>query len=306
VHRLADLVPDGLIARRDLAAVSSTSSVQRWLRRGDVVELQPGLLVLAARADDWVVRARAATLWSGGPLSHQSALRALRLVPPTAGPLHVTVPAARLPRGRSDVVVHRSDRRLVTVRSGVLEVVAPERSLVDAWAWAHLPRRNPRATQEAPLVRQALIEAVRSREVSVRAVRTASGRLGPHPGKARLMQLLDLIGGGCESELEIWGVLHVLPGPPMLPAWVQQHRVLLHDGRRLKVDAAYVEARVAIELDGAAFHGSREDRERDLRRDTALAAVGWIVLRFSYARLMADPEGCRQEIAAAVLARLIR
>ena len=64
-------------------------------------------------------------------------------------------------------------------------------------------------------------------------------------------------------------------------------------------------ARVAVELDGAAFHGSREARERDLRRDTALAAAGWIVLRFSYARLIADPDGCRREIARpAVRARL--
>ena len=31
---------------------------------------------------------------------------------------------------------------------------------------------------------------------------------------------------------------------------------------------------MAVELDGAAFHGSREARERDLRRDTALAALG--------------------------------
>ncbi len=45
-------------------------------------------------------------------------------------------------------------------------------------------------------------------------------------------------------------------------------------------------------------------RERDLRRDTALAAPGWVVLRFSYARLMADPEGCRREIEAVVQGRM--
>ncbi len=63
---------------------------------------------------------------------------------------------------------------------------------------------------------------------------------------------------------------------------------------------------MAVELDGAAFHGSRKQRERDLRRDTALAALGWVVLRFSYARLMSDPEGCRREIVAVVSARLTR
>ena len=69
------------------------------------------------------------------------------------------------------------------------------------------------------------------------------------------------------------------------------------------MDALYAEAKVIVESDGAAFHGSREARERDLRRDSALAALGWVVLRFSHARLIADPEGCRQEIIAVVRGR---
>ena len=63
------------------------------------------------------------------------------------------------------------------------------------------------------------------------------------------------------------------------------------------------ELKVAVELDGAAFHGSAAARERDTRRDVALAALGWVVLRFSYQRLTTDPEGCRREIAAVCAAR---
>jgi hypothetical protein len=125
-----------------------------------------------------------------------------------------------------------------------------------------------------------------------------------HAGRAQLVRLLELIVDGCESELEVWGVTRVLPGPPRVPQWVQQYPIRLGNGRSVRLDAAYPQARVAIELDGAAFHGSREARERDLRRDTALAALGWVVLRFSYARLMADPEGCRREIEAVVLSRM--
>jgi hypothetical protein len=304
VHRLPDLVPDGLIDRAQLVASTSPTSVKRWLRTGAVVQVQPGVLALPESAGDWGVRARAAIRWAGGPLSHISALVAGGLTPPDGGPLHVTVPNARCPRGGSDVLAHRSDRRMVTVRYGRLEAVEPERSLVDAWAWAHTPRRNPRARQERPVIRRAIIEGVRSRAVQVAAIRRAALRRGPHPGGPALLELLALVAGGCDSELEIWGVQHVLPGPPTVPPYVQQHAVVLPDGRRIKLDAAWLEARVAVELDGAAFHGSREARERDLRRDTALAAAGWIVLRFSYARLMADPEGCRREIVAAVLARL--
>lgn len=304
MHRLPELISDGLIGRADLVASTSSTSVKRWLRTGAVVQVQPGVLALPGRAAEWVVRARAATRWSGGPLSHISALVASGLVAADDGPIHVTVSSARCPRGGSGVLVHRSDRRLVTVRHGQLHAVEPERGLVDAWAWAHTPRRNPRAATQRPVLRRAVIEAVRTRAVRVPAVRRAAMQLGAHPGRPALLGLLELIAGGCESELEIWGVQHVLPGPPVLPRWVQQHPVRFTDGRVVRLDAAYVAAKVAVELDGAAFHGSRDQRERDLRRDTALATVGWLVLRFSYHRLMADPEGCRREIVAAVLARL--
>ena len=89
-----------------------------------------------------------------------------------------------------------------------------------------------------------------------------------------------------------------------MPPFVQQHRVGPADGRSVFLDAAWPELRVAVELDGAAFHGSRDQRERDLRRDTALAALGWVVLRFSYRRLTTDPAGCRREIEAVLRRRL--
>ena len=40
--------------------------------------------------------------------------------------------------------------------------------------------------------------------------------------------------------------------------------------------------RVVVETDGGAFHESITDRENDERRDRALEAAGWIVLRFSW------------------------
>jgi hypothetical protein len=257
------------------------------------------------RAAEWSVRARAATLWTGGPLSHLSALTAAGLAAGQNGPLHVTVPLSRCPRDDSAVIAHRSDRRSVTIRCGSLEVLEPTRSLVDAWAWAHTPNRNPAARSEVPRVRQVVIDSVRARLVRATMLRAESDRRPLHPGRAGLVELLGFLDGGCESELEIWGVTHVLPGPPTVPAWVQQHRVHLPDGRSVRLDAACLEAKVGVELDGAAFHGSRDARERDLRRDSALAAQGWVVLRFSYARLTADPEGCRREIEEVVRRRLV-
>ena len=298
------LLPHGVARRADVAAATSTSTVGRWLARGQLLVVAPGVVALPDRASTWADRARAATLYAGAPLSHLSALTAAGLVRPTAGPLHVTVGPERCLRDAPDVRVHRSGRRLTTIRCDGLEVVEPARSLVDAWSWAWSPVRNARAPAEQPVLRQALIEAVRERAVRAQAVRRASDRCPRHAGRAQLSALLELVEGGCQSELEVFGVQHVLPGPPVVPAYVQQHRVLVPDGRAAELDAAWPEAQVAVEMDGAAFHGSRDARERDLRRDSALAALGWVVLRFSYERLLGDPEGCRREIEAVVRQRL--
>jgi hypothetical protein len=305
VHDLAILLPHGVGSRIDLRLATSASSVARWTAQGHLIQVHPGVLALPGSLDDPRVRARAATLWARGPLSHLSALAAWEVVSSFPNPVHVTVPADRFPRGSGGVTAHRTTLALPTTMIDGLPVVHLTRSLVDAWSWTHSPRRNPSADQERPLVRQAVIESIRDRGVSVAGLRAESAAQPVHGGRVQLARLLDLIAGGCESELEIWGVTHVLPGRPEAPAWTQQHPVRLPGGRWVRLDAAYPEVLVAVELDGAAFHGSRSARERDLRRDSALATLGWVVLRFSYARLMADPEGCRREILAVIRRRLV-
>jgi hypothetical protein len=303
VRDLSELMPEGVATRVDLTLASSTSSVARWTAAGDLLHVHPGVVMLPRAAEDPLARARAATLWAKGPLSHRSALALWDVVAPSDGLLHVTVPADRYPRRTSGVVVHRTTVRLPTTTVRGIAVTSLGRSLVDTWDWAHRSKKGRRNGGE-PVVRQAVIESVRSRRIGVGALRVESATLRAHAGKTALTTLLDLVEQGCQSELEIWGVTHVLPGAPHLPAPVQQHSVRLGNGRWVRLDAAWPELRVAVELDGAAFHGSREARERDLRRDTALAALGWVVLRFSYARLMADPEGCRREIEAVVRQRM--
>lgn len=60
---------------------------------------------------------------------------------------------------------------------------------------------------------------------------------------------------------------------------------------------------VNVELDGAAYHGAPGQRERDLRRDTALAALGYLTVRFSHLRLHADPDGVIAELLAILAMR---
>ncbi|WP_166509631.1 endonuclease domain-containing protein [Blastococcus sp. TF02-8] len=121
------------------------------------------------------------------------------------------------------------------------------------------------------------------------------GRRPNLPGRAALQELLRLVAGGSHSELEIFGVRHVL-SVPGLPECRRQYRIDLPDGP-VFLDAAWPDVRLAVELDGAAFHRSAPARERDLRRDAALAALGWQTLRFSFRRATTEAPACRAQIA---------
>ena len=89
---------------------------------------------------------------------------------------------------------------------------------------------------------------------------------------------------------------------PGLDHGVRQRRVTVN-GRTYRLDLAYERERVAVEMDGHQWHSSREQRERDMRRDAALAAAGWLTLRFSHRRLHEDVAGCRRDLLAALAAR---
>jgi very-short-patch-repair endonuclease len=79
---------------------------------------------------------------------------------------------------------------------------------------------------------------------------------------------------------------------------VPQYEIPLGVGS-LHVDAGRPEVGLAVEFDGAAFHAGRAERQRDLRRDAALAAAGWVVLRFSWTDVTERPALCGAQVAAA-------
>ncbi|MQA33599.1 DUF559 domain-containing protein [Modestobacter roseus] len=288
---------DGVRRIDDLVGRTSSTSVSRWVAQGRLIRPLPHVVVLPECADRWRTRAVAAVLSTGGVLSHHTALSTWQLAP-EADRVHVSIDARRRAPARArQLTVHR-----VTELSGTrvdgLTVTRPARTLVDAWGQAHGGRRSLRFPGVA---RAAVITAVRTRRAGVPAIRRELARRPELPGRAALAALLALVDGGSQSELEIWGMRHVLDVPG-LPPCRQQYRVRLPYGVAF-LDACWPDLLLAVELDGAAFHGSREARERDLRRDAALAARGWLVLRFSCARLTREPAACQAEIAAVYRAR---
>jgi very-short-patch-repair endonuclease len=284
----------GWVTRPELLTRVSRQTVDFWVLSGKLVRLQPGLFALPESAPHWRTRIAAALHERAGVASHATALALWDLIEHPPGPVHVTVDLSKSARGSAGVIVHRSagiaaERR----RVGSLSVTSVERSLVDTWG-------RPAPLRRAD-VRSTVIAAVRRRLCVPRELRIELDRRPRLPGRAELARLTELLADGCQSELEIWGCLNVLRAPGM-PPFVQQRRITV--GREsFMLDAAYEDVKLAVEMDGAAWHGSRQQRERDIRRDALLATVGWQTLRFGFARMTTAPLACRRDIRAAYEAR---
>ena len=296
-HDLVALLgPDGVVRRAELGGRVDRHTVARWLARERLLQPHPGVLALPERFEEWRTRAIAGVLATRGALSHRSALAAWRLAP-KEGAVHVSVLVGRHAPRSPGLVVHRVQRLEADTVAG-LPVTELPRSLVDMWALASGTRGGTRSVE---LARSAVITALRDRRVRPAQVRGQMAARPALPGARELAGLIRLVEQGSHSELEIWGLLKVLKGPGM-PRFVRQHPVVLAFGT-VHLDAAIPELKVAVELDGAAFHGSREARERDIRKDAALAARGWVVLRFGYRRLVTEPAACRRVILQVCAAR---
>lgn len=265
------------------------------VRRGELVRLFPRVYVLADAATDATTRARAALAFVGrdAALSHLTAVAAWQL-PAPAPPTEITVTSwsGRRLRVPTDcgLRVHRRNDALPVVIRGGLPTVPLEHALLGAWRAAGDPYR-----------REVMTTAVRTRRTTPSRIRQALAQHARLRDRRVLLRLLRLLDEGCQSHLELFGYTEVFAHRCM-PTSVGQLRIQLST-RVVYLDRAFVAEKVAVELDGATYHSSRRDRERDMRRDAELAAQGWLVLRYSHAQLTSEPDVVRAEILTVLAAR---
>lgn len=273
----------GVVRRRDLS--------RPWLldhaaRAGKVFHLFPGVYVDATRRDAEDVRRRAALSYvdGRGALSHTTALAVWRVGwdEPAHAPIHLTLPPTVNLRGAKGLVLDRHRVSGPAQRRGGMTIVPLDEAIVRSWPL--LP-----ASQRAGIV----ISTVTGRHVTGGDLRLRLAQTPKLTGAADLRRLLDLLATGCHSPLELWGALKVFIGRGM-PPLRRQVLVRTDDGRTYHLDVFAERERVAFELDGATFHTGAVQRERDLRRDAALAALGITVVRFTYDRLMTEPIAVRR------------
>jgi very-short-patch-repair endonuclease len=277
----------GVIRRAEARAQFPTYLVDDALRAGLLVVAHPGVYRLAELTDLTTRRRAALAYCPDGALSHLDALDIWGLPTAPAVRVHVTVPATNNAVRSRGVHLHRrtdfTPEPPFAFDRGGLRVVRLEQALAESWRLLPLlDRRSP------------AIVAVRERRTTAERLIGLLDERPYTPGARDQRRLYSLLGAGNHSELEIWGHVRVF-NDKRLPPSVAQHRIQLGAGS-VYLDRAFLAEMVAVELDGAAYHGAPGQRERDLRRDAALARLGWLTVRYSHPRLHSDAGGVIEEL----------
>jgi len=285
----------GLISHRQaLTCGLSDHGIRHRIANGTWERIHRGLYLVSGNTIDRHHEILGAILRVGGPAwaSHSTAaeLWELPIRPPTS--VEITTPLGRLVR-QQGIRAHRSGRiseNDVRVVDGI-PVLSGARTVLDLSGRVGvrelgrimddgLRRRVFTLAALHAVFRELPYEAPGRSPATMRKV-LAARTVGFHPG---------------DSELERTVLQAILDAG--LPEPISQHPVKL--GRNTyRLDLAYPDHKIAIEVDGFAFHHDRGTFDRDRQRQNDLVTAGWTVLRFT---ARSTPE----EIAATVRSAFVR
>ena len=266
----------GLITAAQVASFPAPRPLAtRRLAAGRWVEVAEGVFRVAGAPVTWHSQQLAAVLaaGAGAVASHRAAGVLWGLDGCRPGLPEVTVPRGRRYRPDHARAHQSTDLHLVrpVTREGI-PTTPPARTLLDLGAVVPLGR-----------VHLAVDDARRRRLVTwddLLATLVAHARRG-RGGVAKLRAILDEHFGETavtESGFERLVVARLVQAG--LPRPVLQHEVVV-GGRNFRLDLAYPDQRIAIELDGS-IHLRRDVWEADHARQNALVLAGWMVLRFTW------------------------
>ena len=118
----------------------------------------------------------------------------------------------------------------------------------------------------------------------VRAVHEARGRWGA----ARARAVLAGADPSAASQAERVAQALLIGGG--VTGWIGGYKLCVGGCVVAILDLAFPDLRLAIEIDGWAWHNGPERFQEDRRRQNALVTAGWTVLRFTWADLVERPE----------------
>lgn len=262
----------GVLARRQLIDLGLTpKAIRHRLSTGRLHALHCGVYAVGRPrlTDEGRWMAAVLACGEGAVLSHGSAA-ALWGIGREAARVEVAVPASRNPRC-GHVTVHRVRFMDCAIHRGI-PATTPARTLLDLAT--RLPaRRLERAVNEADKLDLIDPEALRE------WLEDQAGR----DGVAALRRLLDsrtfvLTDSDLERRFLPIARRAGLPKPKT------GERI-----RGYRVDFLWPDLRLVVETDGLRYHRTASQQTSDRRRDQALTAAGFTVVRFTHEQVARDP-----------------
>ena len=277
----------GVLAQRQaVAAGMSARTVQRRVRSGAWEVLHPRVYLVGGHRRTDEVRVRAAWLWAGGrPAAVTGAAAAFwhGMLDRAPHPVEVTVPQATHLRPPPGIALRRRDLDgldLVGVRA----------------LWV---ADRPLAALETAVSRpdgSAFLDRALQRDVRFPALYRAYCRNLGRRGFAGAARLLTAAADRADSAAE--RLLVRILREAGITGWVQQYPF----GPYL-MDVAFPATRVAVEVDGWAWHVDLDRFRADRRKGNAVTRAGWDLLRFTWHELDGNPADVvaqiRETLAAA-------
>ena len=272
----------GVVSLTQVRACGISPDVaQRRAASGEWTRLHPAVYLVGGhpRTDD--ARIWAAALWAGAGsvVSGQTAAYCHGLLRRPGAPIEVTISRARNPRATSGVRVRRRDLPPadVTTLDGLPTTAAPFTALTTAIA---IPDGSM------------LLDRALQRGVTLRDLNAAYAR---HRGAAGWTAVATLLTGAGQGEFAAERLLVRILRSARITGWEL--------GRPFPpwtVDLAFPAVLLAVEVDGWAWHHQVERFGADRRKQNALIAAGWTVLRFTWHDLHNHPERVCSQIQAAL------
>jgi very-short-patch-repair endonuclease len=269
----------GVITRSQLLAVRITRDrIDNLARRGLLLPSgYRGVYHVAGAPRSPESEAWTAVLGSGAVLSYLSAAAWWDLPVDQDGRIHITKHERRRNAVHRLVRVHRTllVPSAVTSRFG-LPITTRTETLLDCLGWLGIrPARDllDRAFQQNWLTRQDI----------ERRLDEQAGRWG----NRQLARLLRESKPGAEAESERRG--QKLLDQAGITGWIGNLPIVLA-GEGFRIDIAFPAHKLAVEIDGWAFHRSRARRDRDNRKANLLTKAGWRVLTFSWEDVNERPD----------------
>lgn len=239
-----------------------------------------GIYAVRGREVATNTRLMGATLLTARPtISHRAAAYLWRLMDGPPPPVEVTSPGSVHVTG---LIAHKKilENGDVTQLYGI-KVTSPHRTLIDLGD-----------VVQDEVVEDALDRALERRITSAEWLQQELSRLGTR-GKKGAAALRSILEDGLDEKPPSWlerrfiRLLRV----SSLPSYSREFPV-----DRFRIDFAWPEVRLAVEVHGSRWHRKRRRWASDLARHNCLTAMGWTILHLTWDQIRSDPQQVVSEI----------